>query len=239
MAWNTPIFEPSVKLKRLAELIGCASYYSHWSASGSYPDGAMARNRCARQGRPKFIRRRLWIHDAASQGTARAPAVSTLRFALSTKVLVDSFSKRCQGLPTKVLIVRNPAMPKKKKTLTLTNAEHRIMEVIWARRSATVAEVVEALNGNDAYTTILTLMRILKEKGYLSTRKEGRAFIFAPKVDRDTAARKAVHQLLAKFFAGSPSELVLSFLREEELTSAELEVIRQRIQESGDGRDEK
>ena len=73
-------------------------------------------------------------------------------------------------------------MPRK-KTLTLTNAEHRIMEVIWAKGSATVADVVEALKGVDAYTTILTLMRILKVKGYLSSRKEGRAFVFVPKVD--------------------------------------------------------
>jgi len=129
-------------------------------------------------------------------------------------------------------------MPKR-KILPLTNAEHRIMEVIWARGSATVAEVVEALKGRDAYTTILTLMRILKAKGYLSTQKEGRAFKFAPRVDRDTAARKAVHQLLAKFFSGSPSELVLSFLREEEITPAEMDVIKQRILESEDGRDEK
>src|SRR5881396_189528 len=119
-------------------------------------------------------------------------------------------------------------MPRK-KTLALTNAEHRIMEVIWARGSATVAEVVEALKGKDAYTTILTLMRILKVKGYLSSRKEGRAFVFVPKVDRDTVARKAVHQLLAKFFAGSPSELVLAFLREEELTPQELDAIKKKI----------
>ena len=64
-------------------------------------------------------------------------------------------------------------MPRK-KVMTLTNAEHRIMEVIWARGSATVAEVVEALEGRDAYTTILTLMRILKAKGFLTSRKEGR-----------------------------------------------------------------
>src|ERR1051325_294 len=98
-------------------------------------------------------------------------------------------------------------MPRK-KTLTLTNAEHRIMEVIWAKGSATVADVVEALNGKDAYTTILTLMTILKGKGYLSSRKEGRAFVLMPRVDRNTAARKAVQQLLAKFFAGSPSEKI-------------------------------
>jgi len=126
----------------------------------------------------------------------------------------------------------------RKKTLTLTNAEHRIMEVIWARGAATVAEVVEALKGKDAYTTILTLMRILKVKGYLSSRKEGRAFVFVPKVDRDTVARKAVHQLLSKFFAGSPSELVLSFLREDEITPEELEEIKQKIMESGDERNE-
>src|ERR1039457_7531973 len=122
-----------------------------------------------------------------------------------------------------------------KKTLMLTNAEHRIMEVIWAKGSATVADVVEALKGEDAYTTILTLMRILKVKGYLSSRKEGRAFVFVPRVDRDTVARKAVHQLLSKFFAGSPSELVLAFLREEELTAAELDIIKQKIMDSEDG----
>jgi predicted transcriptional regulator len=119
-------------------------------------------------------------------------------------------------------------MPRKKAT-TLTNAEHRIMEVIWARGSATVAQVVEALKGKDAYSTILTLMRILKAKGYLSTHKDGRAFVFTPKVDRDTIARKAVHQLLSKFFAGSPSELVLAFLREEEITPEELDELKRKI----------
>ena len=128
-------------------------------------------------------------------------------------------------------------MPRKKIT-TLTNAEHRIMEVIWARGSATVAEVVEALNGKDAYTTILTLMRILKAKGFLASRKEGRAFVFVPKVDKETVARKAVHQLLSRFFAGSPSELVLTFLREEELTPAELDALKQKIIQSGDDRHE-
>ena len=122
-------------------------------------------------------------------------------------------------------------MPRR-KTNTLTNAEHRIMEVIWARGSATVSDVVEALEGKDAYTTILTLMRILKAKGYLSSRKEGRAHVFTPRVDRDTVARKAVHQLLAKFFDGSPGELVLSFLREEEITPEELDELKQKILDS-------
>ncbi|HUD47717.1 MAG TPA: BlaI/MecI/CopY family transcriptional regulator [Candidatus Baltobacteraceae bacterium] len=125
-------------------------------------------------------------------------------------------------------------MPRKKATM-LTNAEHRIMEVIWARGSATVAEVVEALEGKDAYTTILTLIRILKAKGYLTCRKEGRAHVFTPSVDRNTVARKAAHQLLSKFFAGSPSELVLSFLRDEELTPEELDQIKEIILNSERG----
>ena len=128
-------------------------------------------------------------------------------------------------------------MPRK-KTTTLTNGEHRIMEVIWARGSATVADVVQALHGKDAYTTILTLMRMCTAKGYLSAHKVGRSHVFTPRVDRNTASRKAVHQLLSKFFSGSPSELVLSFLREDELTPEELDEIKQTIMAAGDDRHE-
>lgn len=120
----------------------------------------------------------------------------------------------------------------------MTDAEHRIMEVVWRRGRATVAEVAEDLTGEEgaAYTTILTLMRILHEKGYLACRKSGRAHVFTPKVDRATAARKAVRQLLSKFFAGSPGELVLNFLREEEISPDELDELKQKIRESGDER---
>ena len=128
----------------------------------------------------------------------------------------------------------------RKKSRTLTDAEHRIMEVLWNKGSATVAEVAEALAGKDgtAYTTILTMMRILRAKGYLSCRKDGRAHLYTPKVDRETAARKAVRQLLTKFFFGSPSELVLTFLREEELSEQELDELKKKIRESGEAGDE-
>jgi BlaI family penicillinase repressor len=121
-------------------------------------------------------------------------------------------------------------MPRK-KSRTLTDAELRIMEVIWRRGASTVAEVAEELNNGSAYTTILTLMRILKDKGYLTCEKEGRAHVYESAVDRDTAARKAVRQLLSKFFAGSPGELVLSFLRDEELSSEELDQLKKKIKE--------
>ena len=122
----------------------------------------------------------------------------------------------------------------RKKSRTLTDSEHRIMEVLWQKGAATVAEVAEALAGKDgtAYTTILTLMRILRDKGYLACRKAGRAHIYTPTVDRHTAARKAVHQLLSKFFSGSPGELVLSFLRDEELSPQELDELKQKILEN-------
>jgi predicted transcriptional regulator len=128
-------------------------------------------------------------------------------------------------------------MPRK-QSRTLTDGEHRIMEVIWQKGCATVAEVAEALAGKDgaAYTTILTMMRIMRAKGYLRCRKEGRAHVYIPRVDRDTAARKAVRQLLGKFFAGSPEELVLSFLRDEEITLKEIDELKRKIveQEKGD-----
>ncbi len=119
----------------------------------------------------------------------------------------------------------------RKKSTTLTDGEHRIMEVLWEKGSATVAEVAEVLQGKDgsAYTTVLTMLRIMHAKGYLSCRKDGRAHVYTPRVKRDTAARKAVRQLLRKFFAGSPGELVLAFPREEDLSPAELDALKDRI----------
>ena len=122
-------------------------------------------------------------------------------------------------------------MPRQ-KSRTLTDAELRIMEVLWAKGSATVAEVAEALQGKDgsAYTTILTLMRILRAKGYLRCNKpQGRAHVFAPRIDRHTAARKDVRNLLSRFFGGSPEELVLAFLRDEEISPGELDDLKKRI----------
>jgi predicted transcriptional regulator len=119
----------------------------------------------------------------------------------------------------------------RRKSRTLTDAELRIMEVLWEKGTATVAEVAEALAGKDgsAYTTILTMMGILRVKGYLSCRKRGRAHVFTPRVGRDDAARKAVRQLLSRFFAGSPGELVLSFLRDEDLSPEELDELKRQI----------
>ena len=123
----------------------------------------------------------------------------------------------------------------RRKSPTLTDGEHRIMEVLWDKGSATVAEVAVVLAGEDgsAYNTVLTMLRIMRDKGYLTCRKEGRAHVYTPRVDRDTAARKAVRQLLGKFFAGSPGELVLSFLRDEAIKPEELDQLKRRIRDDG------
>ncbi len=121
----------------------------------------------------------------------------------------------------------------RKQSPTLTDGEHRIMEILWQKGSATVAEVADSLAGKDgaAYTTILTMLRIMRDKGYLSARKEGRAHVYIPKFGRDDAARSAVRQVLGKFFAGSPGELVLSFLRDEEISLKEIDELKSKIVE--------
>lgn len=122
----------------------------------------------------------------------------------------------------------------RKKSLTLTDGEHRLMEVLWEKGSATVAEVAEAIagEGGSAYNTVLTMLRIMRDKGYLHCRKEGRAHIYTPRVNREAAARKAVRQVLSKFFSGSPNELVLSFLRDEALHPDELDELKRKIRAS-------
>lgn len=122
----------------------------------------------------------------------------------------------------------------RKPSTTLTDAELRIMEILWRRNEATVAEVANELDGTDgsAYTTVLTLMRILRDKGYLDCRKDGRAHVFSPRIGRAAAAKSAVRQLLSKFFSDSPRELVLSFLRDEEISAAELDQIKRRIRDT-------
>jgi predicted transcriptional regulator len=119
----------------------------------------------------------------------------------------------------------------RKRSRNLTDGEHRIMEVLWEKGTATVAEVADALAGKDgsAYTTVLTMMRIMRDKGYLSCRKEGRAHVYTPRINRDTAARRAVRHVLSRFFSGSPGELVLSFLRNEDLSADELDELKRKI----------
>ena len=124
----------------------------------------------------------------------------------------------------------------RKKSPTLTEAELRLMEVVWERGEATVADVVAALEQREglAYSTVLTTMRILEQKGYVTHRQEGRAFVYRPVVDRKEARRSAVKHLLSRFFDDSPELLVLNIIDEERIDMAELGRLRKLVDASGD-----
>jgi predicted transcriptional regulator len=120
------------------------------------------------------------------------------------------------------------------KSKNLTEAELRLMNVVWRLGRGTVGAVVDALQGKPAlaYNTVLTTLRILEAKGYLRHTKEGRAFIYEPLVGRKQASSNAMRYLVSRFFGGSPAQLVMNLLEEEEIDQKELQRIKKRISES-------
>ena len=111
----------------------------------------------------------------------------------------------------------------RKQSATLTEAELPIMEVLWDRGSAPVTDVVTTLSHTGvAYNTILTTLRILERKGYVRHTKEGRAFVYHPVVARGEASRKAVRNLMQRFFRNSPELLILNVLEDEGLDEQEI-----------------
>lgn len=122
----------------------------------------------------------------------------------------------------------------RKKSPNLTEAELRLMDVLWDHGEATVSQIAADLkNLGLAYNTVLTTMRILDEKGYVEHTKlaEGRAFVYRPLVGRDEAGRSAVRYLVSRFFRNSPELLVLNLLQDEELSEKELGRIRSLLSE--------
>ena len=121
------------------------------------------------------------------------------------------------------------------KSLSLTEGELRLMDVIWEKGRATVAEVAEGLPKelDLAYNTVLTTLRILEDKGYLkhTKSKEGRAFVYRAVVSREQASRNAVRHLLRRFFGNSAEALVLNLLEDEKLGEEELARVRELLKE--------
>jgi predicted transcriptional regulator len=123
----------------------------------------------------------------------------------------------------------------RKKSPNLTEAELRLMDVLWQKGRATVTDIAEELPKQLglAYNTVLTTMRILEVKGYVrhDKSKQGRAFIYRPVVTREQASRSAVRQLLGRFFGNSAEALVLNLLDAEDLNEKERERIRALLKE--------
>jgi predicted transcriptional regulator len=127
-------------------------------------------------------------------------------------------------------------MPRK-KALVLTDHELRLMEVLWAKRQATVSDVTGALTPPDlAYNTVLSTLRTLEQKGYVAHKEAGRAFTYRPLVERDDAAKSAVNHVLARFFGNSPNALAVTLLDEVPLRAADREQIRQLLERKAKGR---
>ena len=100
--------------------------------------------------------------------------------------------------------------------MTLTDGELRLMRVLWRRERATVADVLaELTTPQPAYNTVLTMLRILEQKGYVTHEKDGRAFVFVARVGEQDARRSALGHLLGRLFEGSPSLLLLNLLEHE------------------------
>jgi predicted transcriptional regulator len=119
------------------------------------------------------------------------------------------------------------------KSATLTDGELRLMRVLWETGESSVNDVVDALKTRPkpAYNSVLTLLRILEKKGYVTHRKDGRAFIFRPVIGRADASRSALKTLVNRFFEGSPRLLILNLLEDEQLPPEALKQLRERIEE--------
>lgn len=118
------------------------------------------------------------------------------------------------------------------RSATLTEAELRIMNVLWGKGSATVNEVLQSLPEKPAlaYNSVLTIVRILEKKGYVRHAKDGRAHVYIPQVQRQDATRSEVRRLVSRFFGNSHELLVLNILEDKSIDAEEIGRLRQLLE---------
>ncbi|HKN16351.1 MAG TPA: BlaI/MecI/CopY family transcriptional regulator [Candidatus Sulfotelmatobacter sp.] len=121
-----------------------------------------------------------------------------------------------------------------RKSPTLTEAELRLMEVLWQKGPSTVQQVQEFLPEEEplAYNSVLTTIRILEKKGYVKHIKDGRAFVYSPLVERQEATRSEIGRLVNRFFGNSQELLVLNILEDRGMDAAELMRLRKMLEGS-------
>jgi BlaI family transcriptional regulator, penicillinase repressor len=125
-----------------------------------------------------------------------------------------------------------------RKSPTLTEAELRLMDVLWQKQKATVQQLLEALPEHPplAYNSVLTTIRILEKKGYVRHAKDGRAHVYIPLFERKEATRSEVRHLLQRFFGNSHELLVLNILEDDSIDAEELKRVRRLIDETEVGK---
>lgn len=121
-----------------------------------------------------------------------------------------------------------------KRSSTLTEAELRIMRILWAQGESLVSDLVAAMPDNAplAYTSVLTTVRILEQKGYVKHRQEGRAFLYRPCIAEHEASRSEVNHMLHRFFGNSRERLLLTLLGDGDMTPDELQRLKNAIAEA-------
>ena len=126
-------------------------------------------------------------------------------------------------------------MKKDPDSIILTRQELQIMKVVWELGAASVRDVCQTLSRQKqtAYTTILTLMGILEDKGVLAHTRSGRAYIYRPLLSREQATRNQISDLVARLFDGRPEKLIESVLGSQEIPEGLLQdlVDRTKLQE--------
>lgn len=117
---------------------------------------------------------------------------------------------------------------------TLTEAELRIMDVLWLKGPATVQQVLEWLPARPAlaYNSVLTTVRILEKKGYVKHVKDGRAHVYEPLVGKQEATRSEIRHLVGRFFRDSREALVLNILEDDVIEDRELKRLREMLERS-------
>jgi predicted transcriptional regulator len=123
-----------------------------------------------------------------------------------------------------------------KKSITLTEAELRLMKLLWARGESVVGELVAAMPEGSAlaYNSVLTTIRVLEQKGYVRHRQEGRAFVYIPCVAEHEAGRSEVRHMMQRFFGNSRERLLLALLGDDEVTPEELRRLKDAIAKTPD-----
>jgi predicted transcriptional regulator len=113
----------------------------------------------------------------------------------------------------------------------LTEAELRIMNVLWAKGSGTVQQVLDSIEQKPvlAYNSILTTIRVLERKGYLKHLKDGRAHVYMPVVGQKEATRSEIRNLVGRFFQNSHEQLVLNVLEDSGIGPDEIARLRQML----------
>jgi BlaI family transcriptional regulator, penicillinase repressor len=116
------------------------------------------------------------------------------------------------------------------RNLTLTACEAEVMNVVWSQQAVTVQDVVDAIPRELAYTTVMTTMKILEEKGFIARReKRGRAYVYEALISCESATRNTVSEMANRFFDGSVKTMVLSLIKTQQISAGDLAELRDAI----------